>query len=89
VNCAGLGFVYAGAMPQFWFDVCRDDGEWSDDEQGTDIPSAEEAGREAMSLAYALALGQPPARYISIRVRNDQPEPLLTVRVSADVLKRA
>jgi Domain of unknown function (DUF6894) len=75
-------------MAQFWCDVCRDDGEWSDDEQGTDIASAEEAGREAMSLAYALALGQPPARCISIRVRNHQPEPLLTVRVSADVLKR-
>jgi hypothetical protein len=76
-------------MPQFRFDVRRDDGAWSDDDEGTELPSPEQAGREAMSLAYALALGQPPARYISIRVRNDEPEPLLTIRISAEVLKRA
>jgi hypothetical protein len=52
------------------------------------LPSPEEAGREALSLAYSLALGNQPARYISIRVRNDHPEPLLTVRVSSEVLKR-
>ena len=50
--------------------------------------SAEEAGREGMNLAYALAKGKPPAQYISVRVRNDQPEPLLTVRLSTEVLKR-
>ena len=76
-------------MPRFWFDVCRDDGEWSDDDEGTDLSNAEEAGREGMNLAYALAKGRPPAQYISVRVRNDHPEPLLTVRVSTEVLKRA
>jgi hypothetical protein len=76
------------AMPHFWFDVCRDDGEWSRDEEGTDLPNAEEAGQEGINLAYALAKGHPPARYISVRVRNDQPEPLLSIRLSADVLRR-
>jgi len=76
-------------MPQFWFDVSRDDSEWSEDDEGTELPSPEDAGREAMSLAYALALGNPPARYIAIRVRNHRPEPLLTIRISAEVLKRA
>jgi hypothetical protein len=75
-------------MPQFRFDVRRDDGAWSDDDEGTELPSAEEAGREAMSLGYALALGDPPARYIAIRVRNGEPEPLLTIRISAEVVKR-
>ena len=76
-------------MPHFWFDVRRDDGDWSEDHEGTDLSSAEDAGREGISLAYALAKGTPPARYISVRVRNDQPEPLLTVRLSTEVLKRA
>ena len=76
-------------MLRFLFDVRRDDGPWSDDDEGTELPSADEAGREAISLAYALALGDPPARYISIRVRNHHPEPLLTVRLSVEVLKRA
>lgn len=76
-------------MPHFWFDVQRDDGAWSDDDEGTDLATPEEAGREAIALGYALALGDPPARYISVRVRNDHPEPLLTVRVSSEVLKRA
>ena len=75
-------------MPQFWFDVCRDDRDRSDDDQGTELSGPEEAGREALALAYSLAKGHPPARYISIRVRNDHPEPLLTVRLSTDVLRR-
>jgi hypothetical protein len=78
----------SSAMPQFWFDVCRDDDQWSDDDEGTELATATDAGREAISLAYALALGDPPARSISIRVRNHHPEPLLTVRVSVEVLKR-
>lgn len=60
-----------------------------DDHEGTELASPEEAGREAIHLAYALALGKPPCRYISIRVRNGDPEPVLTVRVSSEVLKRA
>jgi hypothetical protein len=76
-------------MTLFWFDVCRDDGAWSADDGGTDLPSPEEAGKAALDLAYSLAKAHPPARYISIRVRNHDPEPLLTVRLSTEVLRRA
>lgn len=35
------------AMPHLWLDVCRNDGEWSDDDEGTDLSSADEAGQGA------------------------------------------
>src|SRR4051812_11820423 len=72
--------VQTAAMPRFWFDVCRDDCEWSEDDDGTELASPEEAGPKR-SATYAIALGNSPARYISIGVRIDHPEPLLTVPV--------
>ena len=75
-------------MAVYHFDVQSDGGPWSDDDTGTELPGPDLARDEAVRLAYCLAR-ENPAPELSIRVRNGQPTPLLTVRVSTSIKMRA
>lgn len=77
-------------MPQCFFDVSMENGPWSEDDGGTDLPDEEAARVAALELALSLAK-EPPVVVdaLAVRVRNHQPEPLVTVRLCVETQKRA
>jgi hypothetical protein len=74
-------------MTLYHFDVSQNGGPWEEDDDGTKLSSADEARREAVALAHMLAKDG-RATDLTIRVRNGNPTPLLTVRVSTSVVMR-
>jgi hypothetical protein len=72
-------------MARFHFDLSRDGEPWSLDEEGLELPSRDEAQREAVALAFALAGDRPPRRELSVRVRGGDARPLATVRLAAEI----
>ena len=72
-------------MTLYHFDVSQNGGAWEEDDDGTVLSGPDEARREAVALAHVLAKD---GRDLSIRVRNGEPTPLLTVRVSTSVATR-
>ena len=89
MNAGGGGGIWHYArMPRYHFDVSRDGEPWSDDDEGTELAGPQDARREAVHLAHALAKAR-PASELSIRVRNGDPTPLLTVRVATSVEGRS
>jgi len=76
-------------MPRFYFDVRCGDESWDDDDEGTTLKGAEEARNEAFLLARELAKERMDTdRIIAIRVRDDGPAPLLTLRLWMTVQDR-
>jgi hypothetical protein len=77
-------------MQRFHFDVRYADlDNWSEDETGVELRHSDEARELAFNLARGLAkdhiLG---CREITIRVRDDKPQPVVTLRVSLTVEDR-
>jgi hypothetical protein len=68
-------------MARFHFDVSRDGEPWSEDDLGVELDSPEAALREAVALAHSL-LRDRPTPELAVQVRDGDPVPLLTVRVS-------
>ena len=70
-------------MPRFYFDLRYEDEPWSEDPEGSDIESKESARVEALELAAEIAKDQVRwHRQIAIRVRDDGPEPVVTVTLA-------
>ncbi|HEX2555729.1 MAG TPA: hypothetical protein VHL98_18675 [Microvirga sp.] len=70
-------------MPLFHFDVRYDGEPWSDDQIGMDLAGPEEARPAALELLAELAkdkLGK--YDFLAVRIRDGQPEPVLTLNLS-------
>jgi hypothetical protein len=76
-------------MPRFYFDVQYDSEPWSPDSDCADLASKEEARAEAVALMAGL-VKDCLRRYwqIAVRVRDDQPTPVLTLTLSMDADER-
>jgi hypothetical protein len=68
-------------MARFHFDVRHDDEPWQPDEDGIELANADEAGSEALALAFALGRDRQPARALVVQVRDQEPDLALCVRV--------
>jgi hypothetical protein len=75
-------------MARYHFDISRDGADWSDDDEGTDIPATELARDAAVELALEMAKVPQRPSEIAVRVRDGEPEPVLIVRVSVEVQTR-
>jgi hypothetical protein len=73
-------------MSLFYFDVKINDQPWSEEQDGRELPGADEARRSALELIRRQAKGGlPNASRIWIRVRDGSPEPLMNVSFSLAV----
>lgn len=76
-------------MPKFHFDVRYDGDPWSEDPDGTELPDANEARNEAVSLMAELVLDNLRKYHeLAVRVRDGQPTPLLTLTLAMDAQER-
>ncbi|MGF9764444.1 hypothetical protein AAII07_56045 [Microvirga sp. 0TCS3.31] len=74
-------------MPRFYFDV-RDGESFAHDEEGMEFDNLDAAEREAATSAAEIGRDRLPkgdAREITIEVRNEYRQPVLTVTVSMKV----
>jgi hypothetical protein len=74
-------------MPRFYFDV-REGGHLAPDDEGTEFDSLEAAEHEAACAAAEIGRDRLPkgdAREVTIEVRNEHRQRVLTVKVSMDV----
>jgi hypothetical protein len=70
-------------MPKFFFDLRYDDEPWFDDTEGSELASLEEARSEAVELMAETTKDKLRSYWkISIRLRDDQRTPLLTLILS-------
>ena len=77
-------------MPLYHFDVQFDDRPVSVDEDGLELSGSEEALHQAYDLVPGLAKDHLVAcRTLTIRVRDGQPEPVATLRLSMSVEERS
>lgn len=77
-------------MPLFQFDVSFNNRDWSEDYAGYELKDA----KEARSEAFDLMLGVMQERLlsftqISVRVRDGEPEPVSTLRLSLQIKNRS
>ena len=74
-------------MPRYRFDLRYDDEPWSeDDTEGSDCESAAVARRDAVQLVAEIAKDEVwRHRSIAVRVRDDGPEPVVTVTLLVDM----
>ncbi len=70
-------------MTRFYFDVRADAQHWSEDGEGTLLRGPDEARREAVGLALAMAGQRPPGRSLEVRVRSR--DVVALVRLSLEV----
>jgi hypothetical protein len=74
-------------MPQFYFDV-RDGTSFAPDEEGLEFDSLEAAEREAATAAAEIGRDRLPkdnTREITVEVRNEHRQRVLTVKVSMEI----
>jgi hypothetical protein len=74
-------------MPQFYFDV-RDGTSFAPDEEGLEFDSLEAAEREAATAAAEIGRDRLPtgdAREITVEVRNEHRQRVLTIKVSMEI----
>jgi hypothetical protein len=77
-------------MPRYHFDVKYDDRPISLDEEGLELSSSEEALHEAFDLVPTLAKDHlVGCRSLTILVRDGEPQPVVTLRVSMVVEERS
>src|SRR5215210_892423 len=76
-------------MPRYFFDVSLENGPWSEDDGGTDLPDDEAARVAAFDLALTVAK-EPPVVVgaLAVRVRNHEPYSLATVRLLVETENR-
>src|SRR5215210_1900046 len=76
-------------MPRYFFDVSLENGPWSEDDGGTDLPDDEAARVAALDLALTVAK-EPPVVVgaLAVRVRNHEPYSLATVRLLVETENR-
>jgi hypothetical protein len=73
-------------MPRYFFDLSYDDQPWSEDQDGVDLASKEQARIEAVELAAAITKEQARRhRKIEVRARDSGPEPVVTVTLSVSL----
>jgi len=76
-------------MPRFYFDLQYDSEPWSPDPDGTDLASPQEARAEAVALMAGVVQDHLREYWqIAIRVRDDQPTPVLTLMLSMNSQER-
>jgi hypothetical protein len=74
-------------MPRFYFDV-REGGRFAPDEEGTDFDSLDAAEHEAVCAAAEIGRDRLPkgdSREVTIEVRNEHRQRVLTITVSMQV----
>jgi len=74
-------------VPRFYFDV-REGASFTPDEEGLEFDSLDAAEREAAESAAEIGRDQLPkgdAREVTIEVRNEHRQRVLTVKVSMEV----
>jgi hypothetical protein len=74
-------------MPHFYFDV-REGERFAPDDEGTEFDSLEAAEHEAACAAAEIGRGRLPkgdAREVTIEVRNEHRQRVLTIKVSMEV----
>lgn len=77
-------------MPLFHFDVRYDREAWSRDDVGADFASIDEARAEALELLAGLARDKlREHETLAVRIRDGQPEPVVTLSLSLSVEERA
>ncbi len=78
------------AMPRFYFDIRYDGEPWSEDPDGTDLSGIEEARREAVALMAGIVKDHLRDYWqIAIRVRDEQPTPVLALALSMGAEERS
>jgi hypothetical protein len=74
-------------MPRYYFDLSYDDEPWSEDPEGVELASKEQARIEAVELAAAVTKEQARShRKIEVRARDDGPEPIVIVTLSVSLV---
>jgi hypothetical protein len=77
-------------MPRYHFDVKYDAQDWSADVDGLELRDIDEARDQAFGLTRGLAKDHIVCcGEIAVRVRDDQPQPVVTLRLSMSVEDRA
>ena len=74
-------------MPRYFFDLSYADEPWSeDDTEGTQCASTTAARKEAVVLVAEIAKDEALRHHkIAVRVRDDSPEPVVTVTLSVEL----
>ncbi len=78
-------------MPRFYFDV-REGSRFIPDEEGINLPDLDAAAKEAAITAAEMGRDRLPrgdARDISVEVRNEHRQRVLTVRVTMEIIRVA
>ncbi len=77
-------------MSRFYFDIRYDGDPWSNDPDGIELPSLDEARSEAVALMAGIVKDQlRHYQQIAIRVRDEQPTPVLALGLSMSVEERS
>ncbi len=77
-------------MSRFYFDLRYDGGPWSNDPDGIDLAGIDEARSEAVALMAGIVKDHLREYWqIAIRVRDDQPAPVLALALSMEAEERS
>ncbi len=77
-------------MPRYYFDLRYDGDPWSNDPDGIELPGHEKARSEAVALMAGIVKDHlRHYQQIAIRVRDEQPTPVLALVLSMSVEERS
>ena len=77
-------------MPRYYFDLRYDGDPWSNDPDGIDLAGVDEARSEAVALMAGIVRDKLREYWqIAIRVRDDQPTPVLALSLSMKADERS
>ncbi len=77
-------------MPRYYFDLRYDGDAWSNDPDGIDLAGVDEARSEAVALMAGIVRDRLRKYWqIAIRVRDDQPTPVLALSLSMEADERS